>query len=352
MNYPKELQTVFDLMKENGGEARFVGGAVRDFILNGTKPFQSEDIDLAVNIAPESVASIFNQIKAKVITKYATNIVVIGKYVFEITSTRKDENADGRYATMIFTPSFEEDSNRRDLTINALYMNEKGQIFDYHGGEEDLKNGIVRFIGNPEFRIEEDYLRIWRFFRFSCLYGNDIDKAGFEAVIKKKDGLSRIAKERVTTEMVKLLGGKPEQICFILEKMIEAKVLSKDFFTLKKEMPSDAFLRLLFLTNVQEIPYFIYTREQKKFIKLYNEMRTFLKNEQDLYFFYKKTEKYMFQKILELGHFLGEVVQNLPDFTKLDTLPFSAQTIMAEGFEGAEISKQYDIKLKEFIKSF
>jgi poly(A) polymerase len=169
MEHSESLKKVFNIAKKAGGEARFVGGAVRNFLLNKS-PLESGDVDLAINLPVEKVAKIFQDAGAKVITKYATNIVVLSGKVFEITSTRRDENCDGRHAKMIFTPSFEEDSKRRDFTINALYMSENGEIFDFHNGLQDLQNQKVRFIGNPEYRIEEDYLRIWRFFRFSCLF--------------------------------------------------------------------------------------------------------------------------------------------------------------------------------------
>jgi tRNA nucleotidyltransferase/poly(A) polymerase len=371
--YSKSLTEVFRLIKENKGEARFVGGAVRDFLLGGSPPQMAKDIDLAVNLPPEFVAEIFTKAGAKVVSKYATNIVILRGEVFEMTSTRKDENCDGRYATMIFTPSFEEDAKRRDFTINALYMTESGEIFDYHGGKEDLQHKRVKFIGNPEFRIEEDYLRIWRFFRFSCLYGNEIDALGFQAVIKKKEGLKRIAKERVTHEMLKLLAGEQEKIYFILGKMLEAEVISKNDFFLENQnlenqnlensnfqnkklqnknlLPKSPVLRLLCLTNCMEVSYFAYTKEQKRLISIYNKIRIYLKNVEDVYYYKHKMQSEIFTQVIELGTFFSEIVETMPDFSKLEPLPFSFQEIMDEGYEGVEISKEYDKRLKNFIKN-
>lgn len=354
MKHSKELQMIFDLMQKHGGEARFVGGAVRDFLLSG-KPLEGGDVDLAVNLPVLEVAEICKKQGFKVITKYATNIVVVKGKVFEITSTRRDENADGRYAEMIFTKSFEEDAARRDFTINALYMNEKGEIFDYHSGLLDLKSKKVRFIGNPEFRIEEDYLRIWRFFRFSCLYGEGLDEAGFKACVLKQEGLGRLSKERVTNEMLKLLTGEPKKIKFVLGKMIEGGILPAHEFNINIGFANlvTGFSRLLILNNGFENSKFLYTTKQKKLIKLYQKVRKNLGDFHELCFYYYKLEE--FNELLELGFALGDVVA--PDYTRIKnmempSLPFNCQEIMAQGFIGPEISAEFQRRLREFTKTF
>ncbi len=348
MKHSQILSKVFQIAKQAGGEARFVGGAVRDFILRNT-PLEQGDVDLAINLPVESVSTIFKKAGAKVITKYATNIVIFQGRVFEITSTRRDENCNGRHADMIFTPSFEEDSKRRDFTINALYMNEGGDIFDFHGGMPDLKAKKVRFIGNPEYRIEEDYLRIWRFFRFFCLYGSELDEDGFKACSKKKDGLSKISKERVTSEMLKLLTGSADKIKFTISKMIEAGILNPKDWHLQTSLPQTPFERLLVLNAGDFCSNFLYTAKQKKFINLYNNVRFNLKQKHSIYMLFYTLESDVFTSLTLIAKSLGEM-ENF-NFTNLPKIPFSIQDIISEGFMGADISKEFQKRLEVFCKS-
>jgi tRNA nucleotidyltransferase/poly(A) polymerase len=345
--FSHELKKIFNTIKTAGGEGRFVGGAVRNFLMYKT-PLEGGDVDIAVNMPVEVVCNIFTKIGAKVITKYATNIVVLNHKVFEITSTRKDENCDGRYADMIFTPFFEEDAKRRDFTINALYMNEYGEVFDYFNGMEDIKNGVVRFIGNPEFRIEEDGLRIWRFFRFSCLYAKSLNEEGLLACIKKKDILVKISKERVTAEMTKLLNGEEEKVKFILHKMIEGNILKEHEWNLNSNLPKDAFERLLTLNNGNFCEAFLYTSKQKKFINLYNSVRHLLKEKWEVCRLFYILMPDLFNSILNVGTALNEFIDN--DFGNLPVLPFSKQSIMREGFAGGNITKEFDRRLEDFCK--
>ncbi len=347
LEFSNELKTIFKAVKTAGGEARFVGGAVRNFLINQT-PIEGGDVDISVNLPVEVVCNIFTKVGAKVITKYATNIVVLNYKVFEITSTRKDENCDGRYADMIFTPFFEEDAKRRDFTINALYMNEDGEIFDYFNGMEDIKNGVVRFIGNPEFRIEEDGLRIWRFFRFSCLYAKSLNEEGLLACIKKKDILIKISKERVTAEMVKLLNGEEEKVKFILHKMVEGAILNERDWNLDVNLPKNAFERMVVLNNGKFCEAFLYTAKQSKFINFYNSVRHLLKEKwQVCRLFYILTPD-LFNSILNVGTALNEFIDN--DFGNLPVLPFSKQSIMMEGFAGGNITTEFERRLEDFCK--
>lgn len=347
INFSFEVKTVFLEAKKANGEARIVGGAVRDFILF-QKPIESGDVDFAINLPVEKVAEIFTKIGAKVITKYATNIVVFNHKVFEITSTRKDENCDGRHATMIFTSSFEEDSNRRDFTFNALYMNSNGEIFDYHNGAEDLKKGIVKFIGNPYFRIEEDFLRIWRFFRFFALYGTVMDEESLKACFEKREKIYHLSKERAMAEILKLLNSSSEKVKFTIQTMIEGKILNSQDWNLNfANLPQDSFLRLLVLNFGREINLFIYTAKQKKIIKFYNENAGKIKSEKDLYFLYYTTRKEDFEIFLIIFNHLN-VELKIP--STLPLLPFSRKMIFEEGFTGNQIQKEFEIRIKDFVE--
>lgn len=212
------------LIRTNGGNARIIGGAVRDAMLN--KP--SSDIDIATDLLPQQIYDILLPAGIQVIPtgiKFGTVTALLHEEKFEITTLRKDIKCTGRYAEVDFTNDFMEDAARRDFTINALsYCPLEHKIYDYFTGIEDLKNREVRFIGEAEQRIKEDFLRILRFFRFSCYYAQQINAAGLEAATQLKDGLKIISKERIKAELAKILlsNNSPH----ILQVMFNTGILS------------------------------------------------------------------------------------------------------------------------------
>ena len=179
---------LFSAVENHGGVLRFVGGAVRD-ALRGIK---GADLDLATDLSPDELVEACSEHGLKTIPigiKFGTVGVLIGNKVLEVTSLRKDIKTDGRRAEVEFTTDWEIDASRRDLTINAVYADEKGNVFDYYNGVNDLESGIVRFIGSPTIRIKEDYLRILRFFRFYSIFGSgEIDKKALKACKENKEG--------------------------------------------------------------------------------------------------------------------------------------------------------------------
>jgi poly(A) polymerase len=187
------------------GEARFVGGAVRNALLG----VGVADIDIAVPMPPsESLA----RLKARGIKVIETGLdhgtvtAISGAHAFEITSLRRDVETDGRHAVVAFTDDWAEDAARRDFTINALYATANGEIFDYATGVEDLIAGKVRFVGDASSRIAEDYLRVLRLFRFHAWYGKgEIDVEGLRAAAGAKDKLKTLSAERVAKELLRLL---------------------------------------------------------------------------------------------------------------------------------------------------
>ena len=201
----KAILKLFEVVEQHGGVLRFVGGAVRD-ALAGLKGF---DLDLATDMTPDELVEVCEDHDIKTIPigiKYGTVGVVINDKVLEVTSLRKDIETDGRHAKVEFTTDWNEDASRRDLTINAVYADEKGNVFDYYNGIEDLEKGIVRFIGNPNLRIQEDYLRILRFFRFYSIFGKgEIDAKALAACKANHSGLMKISIERIRDEFAKIL---------------------------------------------------------------------------------------------------------------------------------------------------
>ncbi len=187
------------------GDARFVGGCVRDALANR----KTVDIDIATPLTPEEVIEVLEKNKIKCIPtglKYGTVTAVIEGKPFEITTLREDVVTDGRYAEVEFTDDWEKDAARRDFTINAMSATLEGEVFDYFGGIEDLRLGRVHFVGDALKRVEEDYLRILRFFRFFAFFGRGMaDKEALEACIAAASKISTLSKERISKEILKLL---------------------------------------------------------------------------------------------------------------------------------------------------
>lgn len=198
-------QAVFKALNTGDYEARAVGGAIRNTIL-GQKV---KDIDIATNADPDTSMSLAQNAGLKVIPtglQHGTITVVSDNIPYEVTTLRQDVETDGRRAKVAFTTNWKADASRRDFTMNALYVDAKGNLYDPLNGYEDLKAKRVRFIGNPTDRIREDYLRILRYFRFKAEYGLDtLDLPSLHACVREKEGLRQLSAERISTEMQRLL---------------------------------------------------------------------------------------------------------------------------------------------------
>ncbi len=198
------LVAVLDALEAGGFQAYVVGGAVRNALLG----LPVEDIDIATNARPEDVIRLAEAAGLRPVPTgldHGTVTVVAAKRGFEVTTFRRDVETDGRRAVVAFTDDLAEDARRRDFTMNALYAGRDGEIIDLVGGRADLAARHLRFVGSPEQRIREDYLRILRFFRFFAWYGRTIQPEALTACAVLKDGLARIARERIGAEMKKLL---------------------------------------------------------------------------------------------------------------------------------------------------
>ena len=199
---------VFDALEAAGGPdcARFVGGSVRNALVG--RPV--DDFDIATRLKPEETMAALKRAGIKVVPTglaHGTVTAVSGKKPYEITTLRRDVETDGRRAVVAFTDDWAEDAARRDFRLNALYADQTGAIFDPTGqGVADALSGRVVFVGDPRTRIEEDYLRILRFFRFYAWYGRSTpDSEGLAACTAHAEGLTRLSAERVSKELLKLL---------------------------------------------------------------------------------------------------------------------------------------------------
>jgi poly(A) polymerase len=199
---------VMSMLTSAGYQAWFVGGCVRNALMN--RPVT--DLDVTTDARPERVMELAEEAGLRAVPTgidHGTITVVSGGAPFEITTFRRDVATDGRRATVAFSDTIEEDAARRDFTMNAIYAAPDGTLADPVGGLPDLQARKVRFIGDPALRIEEDYLRILRFFRFHAIYGDPsggIDADGLAACTTHLDGIPRLSRERVGAEMMKLLG--------------------------------------------------------------------------------------------------------------------------------------------------
>ncbi|SIS88451.1 CCA tRNA nucleotidyltransferase [Paracoccus saliphilus] len=208
------LIAVLDAVEAQGNRAYLVGGAVRNALLG--QPV--DDIDIATDARPEDVQRLARSAGLKPVPtgiEHGTVTVVSDGRGFEVTTFRRDVETDGRRAVVAFSDSLDEDAKRRDFTMNALYADRSGAVIDPVGGLPDLETRRLRFVGNPEQRIREDYLRILRFFRFHAWYGRDADPQAVAACAGLKDGLRQIARERIGSEMKKLLAA-PNPVASVL----------------------------------------------------------------------------------------------------------------------------------------
>ena len=192
--------SILEIIKSKKHQARLVGGVVRDAIIG----IESQDVDIVTSMLPEEVTKVFNSLGQKVIPtgiKFGTVSVLYNGELFEVTTLRKDISSDGRHAEVEYTDDFYLDALRRDFTINALsYCPFEEKIYDYFDGIKDLESRCVRFIGDADSRIKEDYLRILRFFRFFGKFGNQIDRNSLKACIKNKSFLKNLSRERIKSE--------------------------------------------------------------------------------------------------------------------------------------------------------
>lgn len=339
--------------------AMFVGGCVRNSLLGKGV----DDIDIATIFPPEKTIEILQAHDIKVIPtglKHGTVTALIDGISFEITTLRLDVETDGRHAQVEFTDDWQKDASRRDFTMNALYLSADGvHIFDFFDGLKDLSNQHVRFIGNPHQRIEEDYLRILRFFRFTSYYGDgNFDEDGLKACEKLRLGIESLSKERIQVEFFKILKApqafetlKIMQDHEILETFIDEPNISRD---LKQYIEWEnkfcdniyALFRLYILAREGMSPEDLFqefrlSKDEKK--SLY-KMESFMEDEQAVapnlfycFYFYgtQKTIRGLFLKNIANADFENFIpsIKREKQAWKKPVCPLSAQDLMERGFK-------------------
>lgn len=259
-----EVKKVMQVMNKPGKQTLFVGGCVRNALLG--KPVH--DIDLATQFTPNETVQALESAGIKAIPtgiEHGTVTAVINKSSFEITTLRKDVRTHGRHADVAFTDNWILDAERRDFTMNTLLADMDGSVYDPLGqGLADLEARKVIFVGDPEKRIKEDFLRILRFFRFSAIYGDGkLEEKALAACGKHAEQVGNLSKERITMEVIKILGAPFPS--YILKKMSDINLLpglfykGLDFFDLgtycraeEGVLSNDAVGRLAFISCYEE----------------------------------------------------------------------------------------------------
>jgi len=288
-------------------EVRYVGGCVRKILNNENY----DDIDLATNLDPQQIKECLSANNIKFFEtgiKHGTITATIEKQNFEITSLRKDIATDGRHAEVLFTKDWNEDSSRRDFTINSIYADIDGNIFDPNDGANDLKNGIVRFIGNPEKRIKEDYLRILRYLRFFSTYSlKDHRPEIKKSIMQNISGVVGLSKERLLDEFKKIFKSgalfklnkdhfSNDVISLVFPQFINLNLLTKLDKNNQKTLLVKSFdflLAFLVIDETDNSDYFLYkfktSNETKKKINFLK--KSFLESTEKNYFSKKNLEK-------------------------------------------------------------
>ena len=377
LNKKTNIEKIFNLISNfsETSEIRYVGGSIRK-IINKEKV---DDIDLATNITPKNVCEILRKNKISFYEsgiEHGTITVKINDNKFEITSLRKDVLTDGRHAEIEFSNNWHEDASRRDFTFNAIYADLYGNLYDPFDGKKDLEFGNVKFIGNPEKRIKEDYLRILRYVRFFLNYSKADHSDNIKKIIKQNiNGISKISSDRLLDELKKLFSSKgflkisKDKFCQEVITLIFPQLVNLDIFKnindqskkIIEEQDFIFFISLMIIDGTDNSEYFIYkyniSNENKKRIRFLSNIysKSFDKNifkEKNLWeIFYYNGRDYL----IDLLNFemcrnkkINKNLINLIKFFKEQDIPKFPITakILIEKFNYKE-GKELGDKLKE-----
>jgi tRNA nucleotidyltransferase/poly(A) polymerase len=364
-------------------EVRYVGGCLRK-IINKEKV---DDVDLATNLEPKQVCE---ALKKHNIYYYESGInhgtitAIIDDYKFEITTLRKDVITDGRHAEIEFSKDWKEDASRRDFTINSIYSDKDGNLFDPYNGKKDLENGIVNFIGDPDNRIKEDYLRILRYLRFFLNYSKQPHNLKIIRSLKINiGGITKLSKERLLDEfrkiakidiLEKLTKDKLSQdlILMIFPEIKNLKIFSKLSQKNKDLLKKNDFiflLSLMIIDNTDNADYFLYKfniskKDQKRikcidnFYKEKIKSKSFTENNLNKVFYYYGKEatldilNHRIIKSVKVDNFLRELSEY---YANMETpiMPVSGDFLMKKYAipEGKQLGEKLKVIEKEWVKN-
>jgi len=364
-------------------EVRYVGGCVRK-IINQEKV---DDIDLATNLEPNQVCEALKKNNIKFFEsgiEHGTITAVENKYKFEITSLRKDTLTDGRHAKVEFSKNWKEDASRRDFTINSIYSDKDGNLFDPFNGKKDLENGVINFIGEANSRIKEDYLRILRYFRFFLIYSKKPHDSKILRLIKINiEGISKLSKERLLDELKKLFKidtleklskdkSSLDLILMIFPELKNLKIFSKLSLENKNLLKEKDFIFLLSLVIIDDednADYFLYKyniskKDQKRIKNIDNfyknkiSTKTFTKNNiNKIFYFYGKETAidiidFRTIKLKKIDNSLRELSKHYEN-QNVPIMPVSADFLMKKYkiSEGRQLGEKLKIIEKEWVEN-
>ncbi len=343
---PKEVKIIFNIFED---KIRLVGGSVRDLLLEKNVG----DFDFATEFLPEDVTKILEKNNITALPtglKHGTVSALINHQTFEITTLRKDAETFGRHARVEFVDDYFLDAKRRDFTINALYLDNQGLVYDFFDGISDLKNEKVKFIGDASERIKEDFLRILRFFRFSCNYARELDLQGLEACAALKENLKFLAKERITNEILKIFATeKKDNLVKILQALIDKKI----FFDDLRINELQKLLKLEEAFNIKtsnQLRFFVALNKTKNWPEIFAQF-SFSNKQKDYFRFLAKTEFSSLNKLLAFYDknlvfdlYLTsampkiEIINFIKNFT-LPQFPLNGNDFMAMGLRDKQIGE-------------
>ena len=211
----EHIKILFSIFKNQNAEIRLVGGSIRDFLMNR----EIADIDSATDLEPNEVLQLLKEHKIEYddyAIRYGSIIAYPNNKKIQITSLREDINQLGRHTSVLFTKDWKKDAARRDFTFNALYLGEDSKLYDYYNGQEDLQAKVIKFIGEIEDRIKEDYLRIYRYFRFLGLFDLPLIDKKTQSIVEKyiHESLAVLTNDVIRQEVLKMFNMPFPLNCF------------------------------------------------------------------------------------------------------------------------------------------
>ena len=364
-------------------EIRYVGGCIRK-IINKEKV---DDIDLATNLEPNQVCEVLKENNVEYYEsgiEHGTITAIQENFKFEITTLREDVFTDGRHAKVKFSKNWKQDASRRDFTINSIYSDKDGNLFDPYNGKKDLENGYINFIGDADKRIKEDYLRILRYIRFFLNYSKQSHNPDTIKSLKINIyGILKLSKERLLDELKKLIKIDTleklskdkfslEIISMIFPELKNIKIFSKLSLNDKNLLQKKDFIFLLSLLIIDETDnadYFLYKfniskKDQKRIKNIYNfykeriDSKTFTENNMNKIFYYfgKETTldilNYRIIKFKKSDDSLEQLIKHY-EFKELPVMPISADLLMKkfEIPEGKLLGKKLKTIEEEWVKN-
>ncbi len=364
-------------------EIRYVGGCIRK-IINKEKV---DDIDLATNLEPKQVCEALKKNSINYYEsgiKHGTITAIDANYKFEITTLRKDITTDGRHAKVEFSKNWKDDANRRDFTINSIYSDKDGNLFDPFNGKKDLENGIIKFIGDADKRIKEDYLRILRYLRFFLIYSKQEHDLEIIRLLKINiGGILKLSKERLIDELKKISKVNT------LEKLVKNKLslelfliiypelknikifskLNKDNRNIIKEKDFIFLLSLMIIDETDNTDYFLYrfnfsNKDQKRIKNIDNfykekiNSKTFTIKNMNKVFYYNGKEatldilNHRVIKSNKLDNSLKKLINHYENL-KTPSMPISADFLMKkyEIPEGKKLGEKLKMVEEEWVKN-